>query len=267
MTGSAGIKHKQEGATMIKKKVSPKKSTEVKSTMSDTSDKMDVVSGRIKAGGDYGKWGMEFFMSRNIPVGSDPSEAFDDMTSILNKRMDEYIEDNGFTRATQLEVVPDYKSDIEDGNTEETEETLTEEDIAKMKRPALVELIASEELDIDADEYKKINDLRNAVLEVAFGEEEAEEEEEVDDVEEDSEESEGEEESGEEDDWDGFGEGEEEEDEEESEEEEGLTEDDIMELERPALIKLIKEEDIDVDPKKFKVLSKLRKAVIDAAFE
>jgi hypothetical protein len=229
---------------------------------------LDLVAGQIKAGGDYGNWGMSFYMSRHIPVGTDPDEALDEISNTLTTRMDSYVEDNGLVRAgdsgdvqpdtfdTPEEVDPDEEVD-EPGD----EADLTEDDIKKMKRPELVQLIEDEELETDPADYKKIADLRDAVIEEAFGEEEEAKE---DDAEEESDEEEGD------DGWGDFDDDKsddaEESDDPEEEADDSLTEEDIMAMKRPELVALIKDEELDTDPKKYKVLSKLRAAVIEEAF-
>ena len=58
----------------------------------------------------------------------------------------------------------------EEEEEEEEAEDLTEDDINDMKRKALLTLIEDEDIDIDPDDYKKLADLKEAVIEEYFEE-------------------------------------------------------------------------------------------------
>ncbi len=212
------------------------------------------------------KWSIEFFMTRTIKTNSDPEEKFDEMAVLLHDQVEKYIEAHDYVRAgdESEDVFTDDEPDpieqnadedeVEDFDAGESEEDgdLTEEDIRTMKKADLIQLIEDEGLDTDPSEYKKVGDLREAVIEEAFGEDDPEEADEP-----------AEDEDAPADDWGDF----DSEDKPEDAADDGdLTEEDIMAMKRDELIQLIEEEDLDTDPKKYKVLSKLRKAVVAEAF-
>lgn len=94
-------------------------------------------------------------------------------------------------KASKKKVEPEPEPEEEEVDEELDEEEEVEEElpsydeIVKMKRPELLQLIETHELDLDADEYKKIAELREAVNEAI--DELAGEDEEDEDVEEDAE--------------------------------------------------------------------------------
>ena len=141
-------------------------------------------------------------------------------------------------RRAREEEPEEEELEDEDDDLEEEEE-LTAEDVAEMSRSDLVDLIEAEDLDVDPDDYKgrkKLDELRDAVAEELFGDEDEDEDED-------------------------------EEDDDEDEEDEEFSEDDIMSMKKEDLLELIEENDLDVQVKKNMKLKALREAVVEAYFE
>lgn len=134
----------------------------------------------------------------------------------------------------------------EAGGEEGDEETLSPDDIRGMKRNEIEALITEHSLETDVSKFPKtakgLDALREAVVEEAFGE--------------GGEEAEAEEDAGEE--GDGAEEGADDGD---------ISLEDIAEMDRPTLIGLIKENELDIDPKKFPKLSALRDKVVEVVGE
>ena len=139
----------------------------------------------------------------------------------------------------------DEEEKTEDEEDEEEEESgeYSEEEIFSMKKSDLTDLIEEEGLDIDPSEYKKLGDLKKVVWDALQEEEEGEEEEE---------------------------EGEEEEEEEETPQVKSADEvlwDEISSMKKKELEKLIKDNDLNIDPGEYKKISELKKAVFEGMTE
>ena len=137
------------------------------------------------------------FYTNQITSSVDDAEKIDELQELLNGKIDEAIEAySGFEAADEEEAEEEYEDEPEedeeedeeydeDGDEEEADEDeedeedededeLTEDDIMKMKKSELVELIDEEELDIDI-KGMKIKDIREAVIDEMFVEDEDEE--------------------------------------------------------------------------------------------
>jgi hypothetical protein len=116
-------------------------------------------------------------------------------------------------------------------------EGYSEEDIAAMTRPELVTLVEENELGLDPTDYAKnkagLEEFKQAIIAIM---------------------QDGAEEGDDTDDSDGA----------EGDAEEAISEEDIMEMDRPTLVALIADNELDVDHKKLTKLSGLRAAVVEA---
>jgi len=170
---------------------------------------------------DFGKEKVGLSLSENVREDADPMELADEIYDLLEVKMDEkfallrgkdtpedseYEADDETEEETEEDEEFDEEEEVEETKEEsDEEEEISEEDILAMKKPELLDLIKEEELDIDLKKCKKIADLRDAVIDALFEEEEETEEsdEEDSDGEEEEENEDGEDsEDWEDDSWD-----------------------------------------------------------------
>lgn len=155
-----------------------------------TQQMIETVSVKVKTGTQYNQEGFEVFISRQMAVGGDTSELIDELTALAQEKVDKYAEeflsdevehdpgddDEEIVAQDDDEEVDDddegFADDDEEGDDAEGDDELTDEDVLAMKKPELVQLIKDEKLDIDVKDYKKIADLRNAIVDILFEEEE-----------------------------------------------------------------------------------------------
>ena len=132
----------------------------------------------------------KFMLSRTVTVKKNAEKEIDEVAEKLNNKLAEIVEK--FTPESDDDEDYDLEDsdDEEESDEEEESDGPTEEDIRKMKKAELTELIETEELDIDPDDYKKIGDLREAVIAEMFEESEDDSEDEDDDDWEDDEDDE-----------------------------------------------------------------------------
>lgn len=122
----------------------------------DTPENLPYVQGTLEA--------LELEIPENLgDIGEVLEEAAGLVVAVTVNTRDE------FTNIYFNELVEGYEAGEEEKATEEGEdEDYTEEEIKKMKRPELLELIDDEDLDIDPDEYKKLSALKDVVIEEYF---------------------------------------------------------------------------------------------------
>ena len=192
----------------------------------------DAVSVTVKRGGQYGSWGISLSQTKSY-TDEDPDELMDELIAKLDAKADEYLEAKGFS----IEV-PEGEEGVEAGEDDadsihtaddaddDDGEEVTEEMIREMDRDELVAFIEENGLEVNPKKFKKTAALADAVI-AAMPEEDADD----DDADDDDAE---------------------------------VSEDDIRAMDRPELIAFIKDNDLDVDPKKFKKLPALVEAVVAA---
>lgn len=149
---------------------------------------MTTLAVKVKAGGEYGSWGSEYFLSKQVPADSDLDAAFDEMTELVQGKLDAYVEQNAPEMDEEV-VEDDYDPAQEVDTSEEDEvtesfgdeepagdeegEEITEDDIKKMTKKEIVALVKDEGLDdFDISGYKNIASLRKGFIEYLFSEEE-----------------------------------------------------------------------------------------------
>jgi len=230
---------------MIRKKAAVKpeakiaaklETTDVENTLIQSKAK-ETVSVKIKKTGEYASWGIELMHSIELQGDEDASNVIDGMIETLEMKCVEFADKHSILTdrdidTSEEEFIEETPEEIEDPEEELLD--LDEDGVREMNRKDLIALIKEQELEVDPKDFKKLPDLVEAVLEALFPPEESEEESE-------------------------------EETEEESEEGE-LTEDAVREMDRKELIELIKEQELEIDPKEFKKTSELTDAVIEALF-
>ena len=135
---------------------------------------------------DYGKEKISLSLSENVREDADPMELADEIYGLLEVKMEEQFailqgevtpEDSEYEADDEFEKEEEETEETEEEETEESdeeEEEISEDDIKAMKKPELLDLIKEEELDIDLKKCKKIADLRDAVIDALFEEEDAE---------------------------------------------------------------------------------------------
>ena len=135
---------------------------------------------------DYGKEKISLSLSENVREDADPMELADEIYGLLEVKMEEQfaiLQGENTPEDSEYETEEETEEDEEFDEEEEVEETkeesdeeeeISEEDILAMKKPELLDLIKEEELDIDLKKCKKIADLRDAVIDALFEEEDAE---------------------------------------------------------------------------------------------
>ena len=244
-----------------------------------TSIAADTISVKIKKNTQYSSDGIELLHSHQLTDGENVDETFtfmiDRLSGIANAYIEQFVELSEpqevqheepepdeltkrrvllMDRDELLEVIKQFElgvnpkkikklAELRDAvadvlfpeTTEGTEEAdtaegteeagITEDQIREMERDELVALIDANELDINPKKYKKIADLAEAII--ALMQQAGAEE--------------GVEEGG-----------------------EGITEDQIREMERDDLIALIDGNELDINPKKYKKTADLAEAVIAA---
>jgi len=116
--------------------------------------------------------------------------------------------------------------EVDGGEEGDEGEGITVDAIREMEREELVELISSNELDINPKKYKKAAELAEAIIELLQA----------------SEGNEGEEEG------------------------EGISEEMVREMERPELVELINSQELDINPAKYKKLPELIEKVVELLF-
>ena len=134
---------------------------------------------------DYAKEKVGLSLSENVREGADPMELADELYGLLEVKLDELFSQLQGEDEEDENSAPDEDGDEdeevpeeseEEEEPEEEEEELSEEEILKMKRGELIELIEDEDLKVQPKKYKKIADLRTAVIDELFEEEDGEEE-------------------------------------------------------------------------------------------
>jgi hypothetical protein len=286
---------------MLKKpvKVAQKPNTESSVLSSINNDTIHVSVG---LSGKYSIWSVK--VGKILSIGeNDPEEMIQAEIEKLSAIVIQFSESDVAKNAenntgTEVEV-PSYTDDSSEGGESASTE-LDEDAIRSMGKRELNALVKEYSLDINTKEYSKAADLAEAIIEaLSSGEGTEEEEENTEEEEENTEEGseDGEEEAGidedqlramtlkelvafvKENEIDvdtkkykkasdlvevvlealSSSEGEE-----EGSEEEGIGEDEINAMDQKQLLSFIKDNEIDIDPKKFKSLSALKKAVIEA---
>lgn len=137
--------------------------------------------------------GDEVFIAPGIEISCTPDtldETQAAVTERVNAWMDTLLETYPDPTDAEDEEVEDDEPDDEEEGDEEEGDDITEEDVAAMKLADLKALIKAEELDVETKGVK-LADLREAVADALFGdEEEAEDEEEADEEDEEPEDEE-----------------------------------------------------------------------------
>lgn len=163
-----------------------------------------TLSVRIGASTPFSTQKVEFGMTHQIMASQDASAELDKIKDMLKGKLDAYVEENfddeevessdesaadasedeEFDDADEDEDFADEGED-EDDDAEDDDGGFSEEEINKMKRPELLKLIEDEELDVDPDAFKKISELREAVMDEYFGDEDDDDEDAGDEEDED----------------------------------------------------------------------------------
>lgn len=127
---------------------------------------------------DFGKEKVSLGLSENVKESDDPMDLADEIYDTLEAKVkekfkllsadDEYEEED---EEEENEEEEDEEEDEED-EEEDDEDDITEDDIKKMKKAELLTLIDEEELDIDVKKFKKVGELRTAVIDELFEDEE-----------------------------------------------------------------------------------------------
>ena len=148
---------------------------------------VDVVFSRdrrltvsVGTSSDFGKAKVGLSLSENIKEDADVLEIADKIFEELIKKLGEQFEAL-VEKTEQYDDVEEEDEEDEDASEgggedeeeieDEDEDEIDESDIRKMKKAELLELIEEEDLDIDVSDFKKIADLREAVVEALFEEE------------------------------------------------------------------------------------------------
>lgn len=176
-TKAAAITKKPEAPKEEKKMIKKVPMKSISATQSRTVNLGDFESTRI-----------EFTVTEHdIPGDTDINAALDALYGIVENKLDEKLkpyEDLADENACDpADVDPDVDSeddpadvdpedDPADVDPDPEDDDISEEAIMKMKRKELVELIKAEGIeDLDHKEYKKIGDLRTAVIDALFEDE------------------------------------------------------------------------------------------------
>jgi len=220
---------------MIRKKAAVKPEAKIAAKLETTdlentliqSKAKETVSVKIKKTGEYASWGIELMHSIELQGDEDASNVIDGMIETLEMKCVEFADKHSILTdrdidTSEEEFIEETPEEIEDPEEELLD--LDEDGVREMNRKDLIALIKEHELEVDPKDFKKLPDLVEAVLEALFPPEESEKE-----------------------------------TEEESEEE--LTEDAVREMDRKELIELIKEQELEIDPKEFK--KNKVKAIVD----
>ena len=194
----------------MRKKTNAKKSEKTAKPVKEIFLKERRLTVAVGKSTDFGKEKVSLGLSENVKEGTDLMELADEMYDSLAEKLEEkfalikkedepdYEDDNGDDPepddneddADDADDADDEEDDEEDDD-EEDEDDITEDGIKKMKKAELIDLIADEKLDIDVKKYKKIGDLRTAVIDELF-----------EDEDEDGEDGEDDEDSWDDDSWD-----------------------------------------------------------------
>lgn len=266
--------------------ITKKKTTATKPETKKTEDVIvgqDTITVKIRKGTEYSKEAIEIGRTISITEDDDANEKIGELIGELDGIAEEYI--GQFAATGGYEESEEKES--EDGDEEESgDDEIDEDAIRAMGKVELKKFIKDNDLEVDPSEYKKLDDLKDAVIEALS---EGGEEEEADN------ESEGDEEGDEVDEETIRGMDRKElvafikendlgidpkeykklsdlqdaviEQISENGEEEGLTSEEVMEMDREQLIELIEENELDINPKKFKKTSDLAEAVCEKLFE
>ena len=238
-------------------------------------DKRKFAVGEKVSVFDYGSEEVQTAEIKKILKSGEIKVNFDNGDKGVNLGNEEII---CVEKAVIDESMPVGKYYIYDEDEEEdSEEEINIDDVKKMKKPALLELIEEMELEIDY-EGMKLSELKDAVIEILESEEdeeededededEDEEEDEEEDEDEDEEEDEDEDEEEDEDDEDEDEEEEEDEDEDEEddedEEEDDITSDAINKMTKKEIKAFIKDEELEIDYDDYESLDEVKEAIIE----
>jgi len=178
------------------KKIRPKTTSKVKVFMKER--RLTVSVG---TSADYGKAKVGIALSENIKEDADSMEIadtiYDSLVEKLEEKFDDLCEkvglddDSGDDQNEDDDFGDDDSGDDQNEDDDsgdddqneddenENDEDLTEDDIKKMKKKELLQVIADEELEdeVDPKEFKKINDLRAAIIDALFEDDENEDDE------------------------------------------------------------------------------------------
>lgn len=173
------------------------------------------LSVSVGIAGEYGSPKVGLTLSENIKDDADPMkkadetfevladkllEKYDALAERLDEEVDEETEDDQEEynkedsedsedeewEDSEEEDEDEEDSEEEDEDEDDEEEDLTEDEIMKMKKAELLELIEEEQLDVDPKGLK-LKELREAVCDAYFGDEEEDEDEDSEDSDEDEE--------------------------------------------------------------------------------
>lgn len=144
----------------------------------------------IGTAADFGKAKIGLSLSENVREKTDPMELADELYDILVEKLEDKFDDLcekiGLDEDSSVDdeddnedsSVDDDEDDDEDDDDEDDEDDdeddVTEEEILKMKKADIIKLIKDEELEINPNEYKKIGELRAAVIDALFDDEDDE---------------------------------------------------------------------------------------------
>lgn len=179
MCGNAKVK--LEIIMVMRKKAT--KNSEVIKQVEFSPDRRITVS--VGTSLDYGKAKVSLAQSQNIKNDADAAEQIDNIYDFLVGKLEETF-DNLCERidnpTNENENEDASEDDFEDEDASEGGDDLTEEDIMKMKKAELRDLIEEEELDVDTK--MTIKKLREAVIDALFEPEDEDEDEDDDEDEE-----------------------------------------------------------------------------------
>ena len=213
-------------------------------------DKRKFAVGEKVSVFDYGSEEVQTAEIKKILKSGEIKVNFDNGDKGVNLGNEEII---CVEKAVIDESMPVGKYYIYDEDEEEdSEEEINIDDVKKMKKPALLELIEEMELEIDY-EGMKLSELKDAVIEILESEEDEEEDEDEDEEEEEDED----EDEDEEDDED------EEEEEDEDEEEDDITSDAINKMTKKEIKAFIKDEELEIDYDDYESLDEVKEAIIE----
>jgi hypothetical protein len=136
---------------------------------------------------DFGKIKVGLSLSENVKDSDDPmalaDSIFETLTEKLEEQYDALAEKIGLEEGEYEDDPGDDGGDDgdddwgdeggDDGSDDEGDgepEEIDEDDIRKMKKDELLELIEDEQLELDPKDYKKIGELREAVIDALFEE-------------------------------------------------------------------------------------------------
>lgn len=168
-----------------------------KKSKPDVEKKVEFITDRritvsVGTSADYGKAKVGLALSQNVKEDDDAMELadsiFDELTEKLEDQFDKLADKVGLDEDPGEESEDDWDGEDEDPDDEDPDdedgewddedeeaEDISPDDIKKMKKAELLELIKDEDLDVSPKEFKKIADLREAIIDELFESEEDDE--------------------------------------------------------------------------------------------